>query len=127
MAVDLGMPILVVDDFLTMVRIIRNLLQKLGFDNVDEAADGNAALARLKEKSYGLVISDWQMAPMTGIELLRRLRADDGLRDTPFIMVTGEEGSESLLAAARAGADGTLVKPFAARALKSRIEAACAA
>jgi two-component system chemotaxis response regulator CheY len=127
MAVDPRMPILVVDDFGTMLRIIRNLLRKLGFEDVDEAADGGAALARLKEKSYGLVISDLHMAPMTGIELLERLRADESLRDTRFIMVTGEERTGSLLAAARAGADGTLVKPFAAQALKSRIEAACAA
>ena len=90
MALDLGMPILVVDDYQTMVRIIRNLLKQLGFEDVDDASDGTSALAKLKQKRYGLVISDWNMEPMTGYELLRHVRADDHLRTTPFIMVTAD-------------------------------------
>ena len=90
MAVDLSMPILVVDDYNTMIRIIRNLLKQLGFEDVDDAADGSAALAKMREKKYGLVISDWNMEPMTGYELLKEVRADPGLTKTPFIMVTAE-------------------------------------
>src|SRR5215211_5470071 len=94
MALDLSMPILVVDDYQTMVRIIRNLLKQLGFEDVDDASDGTTALAKLKQKQYGLVISDWNMEPMTGYELLRHVRADENLRTTPFIMVTGNEDRE---------------------------------
>ena len=86
MAVDLSAPVLVVDDYQTMIRIIRNLLKQLGFENVDEAADGAEALAKMKTKKYGLVISDWNMEPMTGYELLQEVRASDLLRATPFIM-----------------------------------------
>jgi two-component system chemotaxis response regulator CheY len=84
MAVNTNMPVLVVDDYKTMVRIIRNLLKQLGFANVDEAADGTAALDMMRNKQYGLVISDWNMEPMTGYELLREMRADDRLPRTPF-------------------------------------------
>ena len=90
MAVDHSMPVLVVDDYKTMIRIIRNLLKQLGFANVDEAGDGSAALDMMRQKQYGLVISDWNMEPMTGYELLREVRADDRLSTTPFIMVTAE-------------------------------------
>jgi two-component system, chemotaxis family, chemotaxis protein CheY len=99
MALDNSMPILVVDDYQTMVRIIRNLLKQLGFEDVDEAADGTAALSKLKQKRYGLVISDWNMAPMTGYELLRNVRGDEGLRNLPFIMVTAESKTENVIAA----------------------------
>ena len=88
MALDTSMPVLVVDDYKTMIRIIRNLLKQLGFVNVDEASDGSSALGMMREKQYGLVISDWNMEPMTGYELLREVRADDHLSRTPFIMVT---------------------------------------
>ena len=88
MAVDPSMPVLTVDDYKTMIRIIRNLLKQLGFANVDEAGDGSAALELMRQKDYGLVISDWNMEPMTGYELLREVRADDRLSRTPFIMVT---------------------------------------
>lgn len=90
MAVDLSMPVLVVDDYKTMIRIIRNLLKQLGFENVEDAADGQEALEKMKnaDQKFGLVISDWNMEPMTGYELLREVRADDGLKATPFIMVT---------------------------------------
>jgi two-component system chemotaxis response regulator CheY len=89
MAIDMTMPVLVVDDYNTMIRIIRNLLKQLGFEDVDDASDGSAALAKMRDKKYGLVISDWNMEPMTGYELLKEVRADPGLNKTPFIMVTG--------------------------------------
>ena len=88
MAVDLSMPVLVVDDYSTMIRIIRNLLKQLGFDNIDDASDGSAALNKMRAKKYGLVISDWNMEPMTGYDLLREVRADPNLATTPFIMIT---------------------------------------
>ena len=127
MAVDLSMPVLVVDDYSTMIRIIRNLLKQLGFENIDDASDGSAALAKMQGKRYGLVISDWNMEPMTGYELLRHVRADEGLRTTPFIMVTAESKTENVIAAKKAGVNNYIVKPFNAQTLKSKIEAACAA
>ncbi len=90
MSIDLSMPILVVDDYNTMIRIIRNLLKQLGFEDIDDASDGSAALGKMREKRYGLVISDWNMEPMTGYELLKEVRSDPGLNKTPFIMVTAE-------------------------------------
>ncbi len=123
MAVDLSMPVLVVDDYKTMIRIIRNLLKQLGFENVDDAADGQEALAKMKENKYGLVISDWNMEPMTGYELLREVRADDKLKGTPFIMVTAESKTENVVAAKKAGVNNYIVKPFNAATLKSKISA----
>jgi len=122
MALDFSMPILVVDDYKTMIRIIRNLLKQLGFDDVDEASDGTEALSKLKERTYGLVISDWNMEPMTGYELLRRVRADDALSSVPFIMVTAEAKSENVIAAKKAGVSNYIVKPFNAQTLKGKIE-----
>jgi len=123
MAVDLQMPILIVDDYKTMLRIIRNLLKQLGFDNVDEATDGQAALARLKAKPYGLVISDWNMEPMTGYELLKQVRADEALKKTPFIMITAESKTENVIAAKQAGVNNYIVKPFNAETLKTKMRA----
>ena len=123
MALDLSMPILVVDDFTTMIRIIRNLLRQIGFQNVDEASDGNTALARLNEKKYGLVISDWNMDPVTGFELLQQVRANPQIASTPFIMVTAESKTENVIAAKRAGVNNYIVKPFNAETLKSKIDA----
>ncbi len=123
MAVDLSMPILVVDDYNTMIRIIRNLLRQLGFQNVDDAGDGSAALARMRDKKYGLIISDWNMEPMTGYELLREVRADPELAETPFIMVTAESKTENVIAAKQAGVSNYIVKPFNAQTLKSKIDA----
>jgi two-component system, chemotaxis family, chemotaxis protein CheY len=125
MALDTAMPILVVDDYQTMVRIIRNLLKQLGFEDVDEAADGTQALGKLKQKRYGLVISDWNMQPMTGYELLRSVRSDEALRSMPFIMVTAESKTENVIAAKKAGVNNYIVKPFNAQTLKSKIEAVC--
>jgi two-component system chemotaxis response regulator CheY len=117
------MPVLIVDDYKTMIRIIRNLLKQLGFANVDEAGDGTAALNMMREKDYGLVISDWNMEPMTGYELLREVRADDRLSRTPFIMVTAESKTENVIAAKKAGVNNYIVKPFNAATLKSKIDA----
>ena len=123
MAVDLSMPVLVVDDYSTMVRIIRNLLKQLGFEDVDDASDGTAALAKLQEKKYGLVISDWNMEPMTGYELLKQVRSDPSLASTPFIMVTAESKTENVIAAKKAGVSNYIVKPFNAQTLKTKIDA----
>lgn len=121
MAVDLSMQVLVVDDYKTMIRIIRNLLKQLGFENVDEAEDGSAALAKMRCKQYGLVISDWNMEPMTGFELLKEVRADDRLKETPFIMVTAESKTENVVAAKKAGVNNYIVKPFNAATLKGKM------
>ena len=123
MSVDLSMPILVVDDYNTMIRIIRNLLKQLGFEDIDDAADGSAALTKMREKRYGLVISDWNMEPMTGYELLKEVRSDPGLSRTPFIMVTAESKTENVIAAKKAGVNNYIVKPFNAATLKTKIEA----
>jgi two-component system chemotaxis response regulator CheY len=121
MAVDMNMPILIVDDYKTMLRIIRNLLKQLGFNNVDEATDGSAALHKLRDKSYSLVISDWNMEPMTGIQLLREVRADAKLKDLPFIMITAESKTENVVAAKAAGVSNYIVKPFNAATLKTKL------
>jgi len=118
MAVSMSMPILIVDDYNTMIRILRNLLRQLGFTNIDEASDGRTALAKMRAKDYALVISDSGMAPMTGIELLQRVRADERTRATPFVMV-GDASDENV--AQRAGASSCLVKPFNAQTLKSKL------
>jgi two-component system, chemotaxis family, chemotaxis protein CheY len=127
MTFDSSVAILVVDDYQTMVRIIRNLLKQLGFENVDEASDGSEALAKLRERKYGLIISDWNMQPMTGYDLLKQVRADRELHTTPFIMVTAESKTENVIAAKRAGVNNYIVKPFNAQTLKSKIDAVCAA
>ena len=123
MAIDLSMPILVVDDYNTMIRIIRNLLKQLGFEDVDDAADGCAALVKMRDRKYGLVISDWNMEPMTGYELLKQVRADPALNTTPFIMVTAESKTENVIAAKQAGVNNYIVKPFNAKTLKHKIDA----
>ena len=121
MAVDKNMPVLVVDDYKTMLRIIRNLLNQLEFTNVHEATDGDAALIKLRDKQFGLVISDWNMEPMTGLQLLREVRADTNLRDTPFIMITAESKTENVIAAKEAGVSNYIVKPFNAGTLKTKM------
>ena len=113
------MNVLVVDDYQTMVRIIRNLLKQIGFNNVDEAMDGQAALEKIGSKDYGLIISDWNMEPMTGLELLKEVRGKGN--KVPFIMVTAESKTENVLAARQAGVDNYIVKPFNADTLKSKI------
>jgi|SRR5688572_5468677 two-component system, chemotaxis family, chemotaxis protein CheY len=123
MAVDVSMPILIVDDYNTMIRIIRNLLRQIGFENVDDATDGSSALAKMRSRAYGLVISDWNMSPMTGYDLLREIRADPQLCKTPFIMVTAESKTDNVIAAKKAGVDNYIVKPFNAQTLQHKIQA----
>ncbi len=118
---DMNIPILIVDDYKTMLKIVRNLLNQLGFSNVEEAMDGSAALQKIRSKNYGLVISDWNMEPMSGLELLKEVRLDSKLKDVPFIMITAESKSENVIAAKEAGVNGYIVKPFTAATLKSKI------
>lgn len=117
------MKILIVDDYKTMLRIIRNLLAELGFKNVDEAADGSEALETLRSRKYDLVISDWNMEPMTGYDLLKEVRADEQLSPLPFIMVTAESKTENVVAAKKAGVNNYIVKPFNAATLRSKLSA----
>jgi two-component system chemotaxis response regulator CheY len=123
MAVALDMPILVVDDYKTMTRILQNLLKSLGFTNLHEAASGEEALKRIKEHKFGLVVSDWYMEPMSGIDLVTAMRADESLKNVPFIMVTAESKTENVITAKRAGVDNYIVKPFNAQTLKQKISA----
>ena len=123
MAVDHSIPVLVVDDYSTMVRIVRNLLKQLGFVDIDDAGDGKAALIKLRGRKYGLVISDWNMEPMAGYDLLKEVRADPTLARTPFIMVTAESKNDNVIAAKKAGVSNYIVKPFNAQTLKSKIDA----
>ena len=122
MLADKSVPVLIVDDYRTMLRIIRNLLKQIGFDNVEEATDGAEALAKLRAGRFGLVISDWNMEPMTGLQLLQEVRADPKLKSTPFIMVTAESKAENIVAAKQAGVSNYIVKPFNAETLKGKVE-----
>jgi two-component system chemotaxis response regulator CheY len=119
---DTKLNVLIVDDYKTMLRIIRNLLKQLEFDNVEEASDGQEALSKLRTGNFGLVISDWNMAPMTGLDLLKEVRADARLKDTPFIMITAESKTENVVAAKQAGVSNYIVKPFNAETLRGKIE-----
>jgi two-component system chemotaxis response regulator CheY len=119
--VDKNMSILIVDDYKTMLRIIRNLLKQLGFNSVDEALDGSSALTKLRDKDFGLVISDWNMEPMSGLQLLKEVRADVKLKEIPFIMITAESKSENVIAAKEAGVSNYIVKPFNAATLKGKL------
>jgi len=127
MSADPAMPILVIDDYQTMVRIICNLLKQIGYENVDQASNGAQALEMIKAKEYGLVISDWNMQPMTGFELLQKLRMDPAQAGTPFIMVTAESKTDNVIAARKAGVSSYIVKPFNAATLKAKIDAVFAA
>ncbi|MCB9993256.1 MAG: response regulator [Hyphomicrobiaceae bacterium] len=122
MALDHNAPILIVDDYATMIRIIRNLLKQLGYDNVDDASDGTEALERLREKPYQLIISDWNMEPMTGYDLLRHVRSNEQTARLPFIMVTAESKTENVIAAKKAGVNNYIVKPFNAQTLRGKID-----
>lgn len=119
---DKNINVLIVDDYRTMLRIIRNLLKQLEFNNVDEAVDGQEALAKLRAGNFGLVISDWNMAPMTGLDLLKEVRADQRLKNMPFIMITAESKTENVVAAKQAGVSNYIVKPFNAETLHEKIE-----
>lgn len=122
MSIDTTMNVLIVDDYKTMLRIITNLMKQVGFQNIDEATDGSMAFDMIQKKKYGLVISDWNMEPMTGIELLKKVR-ESGLefKDVPFIMITAESKTENVIAAKQAGVDNYIVKPFNAETLKQKI------
>ncbi len=119
---DLKMKVLVVDDFSTMRRIVKNILKQIGYSDIDEAEDGNSALARLRQGGYGLVVSDWNMPNMTGLDLLKAIRADNALSKMPVLMVTAEAKKENVLDAIKAGVDNYVVKPFTADVLKEKIE-----
>ena len=121
MSVDKNMNVLIVDDYKTMLRIIGNLLKQLGFANVDEATDGSMALQKFKEKQYGLVISDWNMEPMSGLDLLKSVRSLPANANVPFIMVTAESKTENVIAAKQAGVSNYIVKPFNAETLKQKM------
>ena len=120
---DLNTKVLVVDDYATMRRILHGLLLQIGFKHIDDAGDGGAALAKLRDGRFGLVISDWNMAPMSGLEFLKEVRSDNQLKSTPFIMVTAESKTENVAAAKEAGVSNYIVKPFNADTLKKKIEA----
>jgi len=122
MPIDKSMNVLIVDDYKTMLRIIRNLLKQIEFNNVDEAGDGSETLAKLRSGNFGLVISDWNMVPMTGLQLLQEVRADARLKATPFIMITAESKTENVIAAKQAGVSNYIVKPFNAETLREKIE-----
>jgi two-component system chemotaxis response regulator CheY len=126
MAIDTSMHVLIVDDYKTMLRIIRNLLRQIGIVSVAEAASGAEALSALRGGESGLVISDWTLAPMTGLQLLRAVRADDRLKRLPFIMITADGSAEKVAVATAAGVSGMIVKPFTAGMLSSTIEQALA-
>ena len=117
-----NMKFLVVDDFATMRRILRNLLKELGFNNVDEAEDGVAAMQKLRSHVFDFVVSDWNMPNMTGLELLRNIRDDEQLKHLPVLMVTAEAKKENIIAAAQAGASGYVVKPFTAATLDEKLK-----
>ncbi len=119
---DKNMKILIVDDFSTMRRIIKNLLRDLGFTNTQEADDGQTALPMLKNGDFDFLVTDWNMPGMTGIELLRQVRADERLSSLPVLMVTAEAKREQIIEAAQSGVNGYVVKPFTAQALKEKIE-----
>jgi two-component system chemotaxis response regulator CheY len=127
MLTDKSLKILIVDDYKTMLRIIRNVLRQIGLLNVDEANDGAEAFAMLKQGDYGLVISDWNMQPITGLDLLQQVRADDKLSRLPFIMVTAESKIENIVAAKQAGVSNYVVKPFSAETLRTKIDSVFAA
>ncbi len=124
MTIDTAGSVLVVDDYKTMVRIISNLLKQIGFTDIDGASDGDEAFEKIQYKAYNLIISDWNMEPVTGIELLRRVRAEPMISKTPFIMVTAESKAQNVIEAKRAGVSSYIVKPFNAQTLRLKIDAA---
>jgi two-component system chemotaxis response regulator CheY len=120
--IDYKMKVLVVDDFSTMRKIVRNILKQIGFENITEADDGVAALPILKSEKIGLVVTDWNMPNMTGLELLQKIRGDAALKDTPVLMVTAEGLKENVIDAVKAGVDNYVVKPFTAETIKEKLE-----
>lgn len=123
MPIDMSMRVLIVDDYKTMLNIIRTLLTQLGFSNIYEATDGATALQKLRDANFGLVIADWNMEPVSGLQLLKDVRADNRLKNLPFIMVTAESKTENVVAARAAGVNNYILKPFTAATLKQKIVA----
>lgn len=123
MAVDMNMRVLIVDDFQTMLKILENFLKQFGFKNIDTASDGSKALEKLKANKYDLILSDWNMEPMTGLELLKAVRADAGLKRIPVILITAESKVENIIVAKQAGVNNYIVKPLNAITLKEKITA----
>lgn len=123
MPVNKNMKVLIVDDYKTMLRIVGNLLNQLGFKNVEEANDGAEAYEMFLNNDYGLIISDWNMEPMSGLELLKKIRSGNKNADVPFIMVTAESKTENVIIAKKAGVSNYIVKPFNAETLKTKMKA----
>lgn len=121
MPADLNMKVLVVDDMVTMRRIVKNILKQLGFGNVDEAENGQEALQKLRADTFGFVVSDWNMPVMTGIDMLRAIRADEKLKTLPVLMVTAEAQQSNLIEAVQAGVSNYIVKPFTAETMQEKI------
>jgi len=119
---DLNMKVLVVDDFATMRRILKNVLREVGFSDISEADDGHTALRELKKETYDLVLCDWNMPGMPGIQLLHEVRSDEALKNTPFIMVTAEAKKENILEAVKGGVSNYIVKPFTAETIREKLE-----
>jgi two-component system, chemotaxis family, chemotaxis protein CheY len=118
---DRKIKILVVDDFSTMRRIVKNLLKQIGYENIEEAEDGQQAFSKLKDEKYQFVVSDWNMPNMTGIELLKSVRSDPDLKDLPFLMITAEAEKEKVVEAIKAGVNNYIIKPFTAEILKEKM------
>lgn len=123
MPVDMNMKILVVDDFQTMQKIVENLLRQLGFKNIDKALDGGSALEKMKTNKYDLVLSDWNMEPMNGMDLLKAIRANDATKTLPVILITAESKVENIIAAKQAGVNNYIIKPFTGITLKEKLTA----
>ena len=119
---DLNMKVLVVDDFATMRRILRNILKQIGFTDINEADDGSAALKELKKEKYDLILSDWNMPEMPGIDLLNAIRADDELKGIPFVMITAEAQKDNIIGAVKAGVNSYVVKPFTAETIGEKLK-----
>lgn len=122
MNLDLKMKVLVVDDFSTMRRIVKNLLKQIGFENIDEAEDGAQALSKLKGGGYGFIVSDWNMPNMDGLSMLKKIREDDELKEIPILMVTSETDKEKVIIAIQAGVNNYIVKPFTGEVLKEKLD-----
>lgn len=119
---DLDIKIIIVDDFATMRRIVKNILKQIGFNNIEEADDGATALPLIKTQNFDLIVSDWNMPQMSGLELLKAVRADDQLKDTPFLMVTAEAQKENIIEAVKAKVSNYIIKPFTAETLAEKIK-----
>ncbi len=119
---DLNVKVLVVDDFATMRRILKNVLRQIGFKNISEAENGRDALSQLKKEKFDLILCDWNMPEMSGLELLQAIRGDDNLKDIPFVMVTAEAKKESIIEAVKAGVNSYIVKPFTAETIGEKLK-----